>query len=82
MWNLTIFHGWGHSSSTVHNISPFPFSFYQMKSRSECHQMRIIRGGWYGYCSCAPDLSMTQLTREGLDLVCFEIIVVPQHVMM
>ena len=82
MWNFTIFHDWGHSSSTVHNISPFPFSFYQMKSRSECHQMRIIRGGWYGYCSCAPDVSMTQLICEGLDLVCFEIIVVPQDVIM
>ena len=84
MWNFTILHEWGHSSSTVHNISPFPFSFYQMKSHSECHQMRTIRGGWYGYYSCAPDVgtSMTQLIRKGLDLVCFEINVLPQHVIM
>ena len=84
MWNFTILHEWGHSSSTVHNISPFPFSFYQMKSHSECHQMRTIRGGWYGYYSCAPDVgtSMTQLIRKGLDLVFFEINVVPQHVIM
>ena len=75
-----IFHEWEHSFSTVHNISPFLFSFYQMKSRSECHQMRIIRRGWYGYCSCAPDITIAQLIRGDLDLVCFEIIIVPLHV--
>ena len=35
MWNFTILHEWGHSSSTVHNISTFSFSFYQMKSHSQ-----------------------------------------------
>ena len=41
--------------------------------------MRIIGGGWYGYYSCAPDVStsMTQLICKGLDLVCFEIICRP-----
>ena len=61
---------------------PFSLSFGQMEPCSECHQMCIISGGWNRHRTGAPNVSVTQLVGQGLNLIGFEVIIIPKNMIM
>ena len=42
--------------------------------------MSIVGGGWVGYAAGTANVRVAQLVGEALQLICRELIVVPQHV--
>ena len=61
---------------------PFSLSFGQMEPCSECHQMCIISGGWNRHRTGAPNVSVAQLVGQGLNLIGFEVIIIPKNMIM
>ena len=53
-----------------------------MEASSERHQVCIVRRCRDGHGPSTAHICMTELVREGLELICLEVIVIPQHVIM
>ena len=62
--------------------SPPVLQFHEVVVSSECHQVGVVGRGGDGHRSSAPDVGVTQLVRQCLDVISCEVIVVPQHMVM
>ena len=62
--------------------SPPVLQFHEVVASSECHQVGVVGRGGDGHRPSAPDVGVTQLVRQCLDVISCEVIVIPQHMVM
>ena len=62
--------------------SPPVLQFHEVVANSDSHQVGVVGRGGDGHRPSAPDIGVTQLVRQCLDVISCEVIVIPQHMVM
>lgn len=61
-------------------FQPVMLLLNEVVSSPECNEVCIVRRSWDGHTACTPNVRVAQLVRQHLKVVCSEMIVIPQNV--